>query len=132
MAEHKFKKGEHIGHRGGHHKRGGAVSNHKLWVLLGARCVCYYISWTAGYVTALTCAPLLYQYSFFVLPALQPTSCHYKGDGLTHPMLITVFLWIFIPTVTRSLLTRLGPSCGLNWESCNLISSPEPKRPLSL
>ena len=33
---------------------------------------------------------------------------HYRGDSLTHPMLITLF-YIFDLKVTRSLLARLGP-----------------------
>ena len=49
--------------------------------------------------------------SFFFncyLAAPRPTLGHYRGDSLTHPMLITAF-YIFDPKVTGSLVTRLGP-----------------------
>ena len=42
------------------------------------------------------------------LAAPWPTLCHYRGDNLTHPMLITAF-YIFDPRVTGSLVTMLGP-----------------------
>ena len=42
------------------------------------------------------------------LVAPRPTSGHYRGDNLTHPMLITAF-YIFDPKVTGSLVARLGP-----------------------
>ena len=47
---------------------------------------------------------------FFIcyLAAPWPTLGHYRGDSLTHPMLITVY-YIFDLKVTRSLITRLGP-----------------------
>ena len=49
-------------------------------------------------------------YFFFncYLAAPRPTLGHYRGDSLTHPMLITAFFYIFDP-VTGSLVTRLGP-----------------------
>ena len=59
-------------------------------------------------------------YSFFVfffvfvfffncyLAVPRPTLGHYRGDSLTHPMLITAF-YMFDPKVTESLVTRLGP-----------------------
>ena len=42
------------------------------------------------------------------LAAPWPTLGHYRGDSLTHPMLITAF-YIFDLKVTGSLITRLGP-----------------------
>ena len=42
------------------------------------------------------------------LAAPRPTLGHYRGDSLTHLMLITAF-YIFDPKVTRSLVARLGP-----------------------
>ena len=42
------------------------------------------------------------------LAAPQPTLGHYRGDSLTHLMLVTVF-YIFDPKVTRNLITRFGP-----------------------
>ena len=54
----------------------------------------------------------LYFFFFFLfnccLVAPRPTSGHYRGDNLTHPMLITAF-YIFDPRVTGSLVARLGP-----------------------
>ena len=53
-----------------------------------------------------------------------PTLGHYRGDSLTHPMLITAF-YIFDPKVTGSLVPRLGPEArpsaqwGLNREPSN-------------
>ena len=41
------------------------------------------------------------------LAAPRPTLSHYRGDSLTHPMLITAF-YIFEPKVTGSLATRFG------------------------
>ena len=41
------------------------------------------------------------------LAAPWPNLGHYRGDSLTHPMLITVF-YIFDPKVTGSLIARLG------------------------
>ena len=43
------------------------------------------------------------------LAAPRPTLGHYRGDSLTHPMLITAFFYIFDLKVTGSLVTRLGP-----------------------
>ena len=43
------------------------------------------------------------------LAAPRPTLGHYRGDSLTHPMLITAFFYIFDTKVTGSLVTRLGP-----------------------
>ena len=43
------------------------------------------------------------------LAAPRPTSGHYRGDSLTHPMLITAFFCIFDLKVTGSLVVRLGP-----------------------
>ena len=50
-------------------------------------------------------------YIFFncYLAAPRPTLGHYRGDSLTHPMLITAFFYIFGPKVTGSLVTGLGP-----------------------
>ena len=42
------------------------------------------------------------------LAAPRPTLGHYRGESLTHPMLITAF-YIFDPKVTGSLVTRLVP-----------------------
>ena len=47
------------------------------------------------------------------LAAPRPTLGHYRGDSLTHPMLITAF-YIFDPRVTGSLVARLGPVSLLN------------------
>ena len=50
-----------------------------------------------------------FQYFFnCYLAAPRPTSGHYRGDSLTHPMLITAF-YILNPRVTRSLVVRLDP-----------------------
>ena len=55
------------------------------------------------------------------LAAPRPTLGHYRGDSLTHPMLITAY-YIFDSGVTGSLVARLGPSArpcaqwGLNQE----------------
>ena len=43
------------------------------------------------------------------LAAPRPTLGHYRGDSLTHPMLITAY-YIFDSGVTGSLVARLGPS----------------------
>ena len=53
---------------------------------------------------------MLFFFFFFncYLAAPWPTLGHYRGDSLTHPMLITAF-YIFNPKVTGSLVTRLGP-----------------------
>ena len=42
------------------------------------------------------------------LAAPRPTLGHYRGDSLTHPMLI-IASYIFDPKVTGSLVTRLDP-----------------------
>ena len=42
------------------------------------------------------------------LTAPRPTLGHYRGDSLTHPMLITAFFYIFDPKVTGSLVARVG------------------------
>ena len=41
----------------------------------------------------------------YYLAAPRPTSGHYRGDSLTHPMLITAF-YIFDPKVTGSLVAK--------------------------
>ena len=63
-------------------------------------------------VSLLSCGDVFVVHVFFFfncyLAAPRPTLGHYRGDSLTHPMLITAF-YIFDPRVTGSLVTRLGP-----------------------
>ena len=62
--------------------------------------------------TVKNCIKKLYKCFFFFfncyLAVPRPTLGHYRGDSLTHPMLITAF-YMFDPKVTESLVTRLGP-----------------------
>ena len=83
----------------------------------GTSCLCFRLAslYSVSYFFFLYQSPFSSLCSFWFhfffncyLAAPRPNLGHYRGDSLTHPMLITAF-YNFDPKVTGSLVARLGP-----------------------